>query len=106
VEYWLLNCTGYTNRRTADEIGVSHVTVEDKRQKMESVGQIDQLDKLEGKDGKMYNRTKLAEETDLTRQYVGELMTGKAGNLSDSWGRIFDELGLELVLQPKSTGNQ
>ena len=53
-----------------------------------------------------WNRTKLAEETDLTRQYVGELMTGKAGNLSDSWGRIFDELGLELVLQPKRTGDQ
>ncbi len=53
-----------------------------------------------------WNRTKLAQETDLTRQYVGELMTGKAGNLSDSWGRIFDELGLELVLQPKRTGDQ
>jgi Arc/MetJ-type ribon-helix-helix transcriptional regulator len=52
-----------------------------------------------------WNRTKLAQETDLTRQYVGELMTGKAGNLSDSWGRIFDELGLELVLQPKRTGD-
>jgi hypothetical protein len=48
-----------------------------------------------------WNRTKLAQETDLTRQYVGELMTGKAGNLSDSWGRIFDELDLEVVVRPK-----
>ncbi len=48
-----------------------------------------------------WNRTKLAQETDLTRQYVGELMTGKAGNLSDSWGRIFDALDLEVVVRPK-----
>lgn len=36
------------------------------------------------------------------QQYVGKLVTGKAGNLSDSWGRIFDELGLELVLKLKT----
>jgi FixJ family two-component response regulator len=40
VEYWLLNCTGYSNRRIADEIGVDHKTVEIKRVEMESIGEI------------------------------------------------------------------
>ncbi len=52
VEYWLLNCTGYTNRRIADEIGTTDKTVEAKRQEMESTGEIRQLDRLEGKDGR------------------------------------------------------
>lgn len=57
VEYWLLNCTGYSNRRIADEIGANHETVEKKRVEMESTGEIRQLDKLEGKDGRVWPRT-------------------------------------------------
>ena len=53
-----------------------------------------------------WNRTQLSEETELTRQYVSELLGGKAGNLSDGWGRIFDALGLELTLQPKRRGDR
>jgi transcriptional regulator with XRE-family HTH domain len=48
-----------------------------------------------------WNRTKLAEETGLSRQYISELMSGKAGVLSPAWQRVFDKLGLELVLQPR-----
>jgi len=48
-----------------------------------------------------WNRTRLADQTGLSRQYVSELISGKAGNLSPAWERIFDELGLELVVQPK-----
>ncbi len=57
VKYWLLNFTGYSNRRIADEIGVGKNRVEAKRQEMESTGLLDQLDKLEGKNGKIYPRT-------------------------------------------------
>lgn len=48
-----------------------------------------------------WNRTRLADETGLSRQYISELVGGKAGNLSPAWQRIFDELGLEVVVQPK-----
>ena len=48
-----------------------------------------------------WNRTRLADETGLSRQYISELIGGKAGNLSPAWQRIFDELGLEVVVQPK-----
>ena len=50
-----------------------------------------------------WNRTRLADETGLSRQYISELMGGKAGNLSPAWQRIFDELGLEVVVQPKGS---
>lgn len=50
-----------------------------------------------------WNRTRLADETGLSRQYISELMGGKAGNLSLAWQRIFDELGLEVVVQPKGS---
>jgi hypothetical protein len=56
VEYWLLNCTGYSNRRIADEIGVDSKTVEKKRVELESVAEIPQLDRLEGKDGRVRPR--------------------------------------------------
>lgn len=48
-----------------------------------------------------WSRTRLADETGLSRQYISELIGGKAGNLSPAWQRIFDELGLEVVVQPK-----
>lgn len=48
-----------------------------------------------------WNRTQLADETGLSRQYISELMGGKAGSLSPAWARILDTLGLELVVQPK-----
>lgn len=48
-----------------------------------------------------WNRTRLADETGLSRQYISELIGGKAGNLSPAWQRIFDELGLEVVVQPR-----
>lgn len=48
-----------------------------------------------------WNKTRLAEETGLSRQYISELMSGKAGNLTEAWQRIFDVLGLELTVKPK-----
>ena len=47
-------------------------------------------------------QTDLAEQLGVTRQYVSSLMRGETGNVPDVWQRIFDELGLELVVQPKA----
>lgn len=48
-----------------------------------------------------WNKTRLAEETGLSRQYISELMAGKAGSLSPAWGKVLDALGLELTVKPK-----
>lgn len=48
-----------------------------------------------------WNKTRLAEKTQLSRQYISELMNGKAGNLTEAWQRILDALGLELTVKPK-----
>lgn len=46
-------------------------------------------------------QTDLAERLGVTRQYVSALMRGETGNVPDVWQRIFDDLGLELVVQAK-----
>lgn len=46
-------------------------------------------------------QTELADRLGVTRQYVSSLMRGETGNVPDVWQRIFDELGLELVVKPK-----
>ena len=48
-----------------------------------------------------WNKTKLSDETGLSRQYISELVNGKAGTLSPAWERIFEALGLELSVKPK-----
>ena len=74
IRYWLRNYTGHSNRRIADEIGVNHVTVEAKRQEMETGGEINHLDKLEGKDGKKYPRSqpKRKPETSVGKPYESQ----------------------------------
>jgi hypothetical protein len=58
IGYWLKRFPRHGNKRIADDIGVSHHTVEEKRVELEAVGQIAKLDKYEGKDGKLYPRAK------------------------------------------------
>ena len=48
-----------------------------------------------------WTKAHLADETGVSRQYVSELMNGKAGNLSGAWEAIFDTLGLELTVKLK-----
>ena len=51
-----------------------------------------------------WTRSHLADEAGVSRQYVSELITGKAGNLSPAWVAILDTLGLDLTIVPKSEG--
>lgn len=43
-----------------------------------------------------WNQSELAEATGLSRQYISELMSGKAGNVSEAWEKIFDKLHITL----------
>ena len=43
----------------------------------------------------------LAEKIGVTRQYLNNYMGGKAGDVPRLWQKIFDELGLELVVKAK-----
>lgn len=43
----------------------------------------------------------LARRIGVTRQYLSNIMTGKTGNVADVWQKVFDDLGLELVVVPK-----
>ena len=47
------------------------------------------------------NQAKLAERIGVSRQYVNNIMRARAGNVPTVWQRIFDELGLELVVRAK-----
>lgn len=47
------------------------------------------------------NQTRLAQQVGVTPQYISDIMSGKSGNVPSVWGRIFDELGLELTVKAK-----
>lgn len=47
------------------------------------------------------NQTRLAQQVGVTPQYISDIMSGKSGNVPSVWGRIFDELGLELTVKSK-----
>lgn len=85
IRYWLANYTGHSNKRIADEIGVSDHTVEAKRQEMESTSQIAKLDKLEGRDGKLRPRTQSKREPDaVLYPKSGKPVTAKETQLAGS----------------------
>lgn len=44
------------------------------------------------------NQTRLARQVGVTPQYISEIMGGRSGNIPSVWARIFDELGLELMV--------
>ena len=45
------------------------------------------------------NQSELASRVNVSKQHMSSLMSGKSGNVSEVWQRIFDELGLELVVK-------
>ena len=47
-----------------------------------------------------WNQTRLADETDLSKQFVSYLMNG-GGEVNEGWRKIFNTLGLELTVKPK-----
>jgi ribosome-binding protein aMBF1 (putative translation factor) len=46
-------------------------------------------------------QTDLAERLGVSRQRVNQFIRGRGGNLHGLWQKIFDELGLELVVREK-----
>lgn len=51
---------------------------------------------------KRWNQTDLSENANLSRQQVSYLMN-EGGSLSEGWQKIFDALGLEVIVVPKSS---
>ena len=47
------------------------------------------------------NQAQLAKRVGVSRQYLSDVMRGRAGNVPTLWQKVFDELGLELVVVPK-----
>lgn len=47
-----------------------------------------------------WNQTNLAQNADLSRQQVSYLLN-EGGSLSEGWQKIFETLGLELVVVKK-----
>ena len=47
------------------------------------------------------NQARLAKKVGVSPQYISDVMRARAGNVPDVWQRIFDELGLDLVVVPK-----
>ncbi len=46
-------------------------------------------------------QTALADRVGLSRQHVNHLLTGHRGKLPEAWAKIFNDLGLELVIRIK-----
>ena len=46
------------------------------------------------------NRVELARAVGVSPQYLSQILNGQRGDVPEAWQRIFDELGLELVVKP------
>ena len=46
-------------------------------------------------------QSELAERIGVSRQYLNTYLSGGAGNVPRLWKKMFDELGLELVVKPR-----
>jgi transcriptional regulator with XRE-family HTH domain len=47
------------------------------------------------------SQSRLAAEIGVSRQYLSNIMRGVSGNVPSVWEKIFTELELDLVVQPK-----
>lgn len=47
------------------------------------------------------NQAKLAEKVGVSKQYISDVMRGKAGNVPAVWQKVFDELELEVFVRPR-----
>ena len=43
----------------------------------------------------------VAERLGISRQHLSAMLSGRRSRLPDAWEKLLDELGLELVVQPK-----
>ena len=51
-------------------------------------------------------QTDLADELEVSRQYLSQLLTGKTGELNPTWSKIFNKLGLKLIVVPEEESVQ
>jgi ribosome-binding protein aMBF1 (putative translation factor) len=49
-----------------------------------------------------WSQSELARRIDKTPQFISQIMGSERGDVPDYWQSIFDELGLELTVIPKS----
>ena len=49
------------------------------------------------------NQAQLAKRVGVSRQYLSDVMRGRAGNVPTLWQKVLDELGLELLVRPKGS---
>lgn len=47
---------------------------------------------------KNWNRAKLADEAGVSRQFISEMLNGRAANVPPSWDKVFSLLGLKLTV--------
>jgi transcriptional regulator with XRE-family HTH domain len=50
-------------------------------------------------------QTQLAEAIGVSRQYLSKLLHGHVDGGLDTWERIFEKVGLELVVKPKDSSH-
>jgi hypothetical protein len=50
------------------------------------------------------SQRQLAIDLDMAPQYLGEMLNAQTSNVPKRWQQVFDALGLELVVQPKTVG--
>lgn len=55
-------------------------------------------------DARFRTRRAAAAAAEMTPQYLGDLLAGRRGVLPETWVRLLDLLGLELVVRPKRRG--
>ena len=47
----------------------------------------------------------LAGDTGVSKQYLSQMLSGKAGNTPDAWEKVFQSLGLRLIAVPLDPEN-
>jgi hypothetical protein len=52
------------------------------------------------------SQRQLAIDLDMAPQYLGEMLNAQTSNVPKRWQQVFDALGLALVVQPKTAGEQ
>lgn len=43
----------------------------------------------------------VAERLKMKPQYVNDLLTGRVGHIPSAWGKLLEDVGLELIAVPK-----
>ena len=102
IGYYLKLDTIKSNRVIAAKLGVDHKTVEEKRQALESGGEIPHLEKLEGKDGKLQARYKSPRAIPQPCQVEYMVVDNSTGQMisESEHARRFERVEVDLTATP------